>query len=162
MFQAHALFKKVLRTFKENERRLVAAHKWRISSIVDISFLETIIEVEFGRHRDKFFVPQLKAALFIRQGELVSVSLGSPRETLWSKAHALFKKVLRTFRENERRLVAAHKWRISSIVDISFLETIIEVEFGRHRDKFFVPQLKAALFIRQGELVSVSLGSPRQ
>ncbi|RCN50595.1 ATPase, AAA family [Ancylostoma caninum] len=81
----HAQFLAVLRALKANEHRLIDMHKWRVSAVIEMPFLETLIEVEFGRLRDERFVAQLKAALLIRQGELVSVSLGSPRETLWAK-----------------------------------------------------------------------------
>ncbi|EYC08120.1 hypothetical protein Y032_0067g126 [Ancylostoma ceylanicum] len=80
----HAQFLSVLRALKANERKLIDLHKWRVSTINEMPFLETVIEVEFGRLRDEYFVPQLKAALLVRQGELVSVSLGSPREILWA------------------------------------------------------------------------------
>ncbi|KAL6741155.1 hypothetical protein Aduo_014436 [Ancylostoma duodenale] len=86
----HAQFLAVLRALKANEQRLIDMHKWRVSAVIEMPFLETVIEVEFGRLRDERFVAQLKAALLIRQGELVSVSLGSPRETLWAKVTFFF------------------------------------------------------------------------
>ncbi|KAK6754813.1 hypothetical protein RB195_013664 [Necator americanus] len=95
----HSQFLAVLKTLRVNAERLVILHKWRVSSVVEMPFLETMIEVEFGRLRDALFVSQLKAVLVIRQGELVSVSIGSPNETLWKKdddvssQHEVFQKM---------------------------------------------------------------------
>ncbi|CAJ0592158.1 unnamed protein product [Cylicocyclus nassatus] len=81
----HGEFLNALKMLKANEKRLAQLHKWRVSCVVEQRFLETIIEVEFGRLRDETFVAQLKAALLVRQGELVSLILGSPNEILWDK-----------------------------------------------------------------------------